>query len=40
MKKQMFDFNEELVEYVFHPARLTRLANKLGVDMEVIVSMY
>ena len=40
MKEQMCDFNEELVAYVLNPDRLSRMAAKLGVSMEDIVSMY
>ena len=40
MKKQMSEFNEELVAYVLHPDRLDRKSKKLGVSMEDVVSMY
>ncbi len=40
MKENMKDFHKELVEYVFNPQRLVRLANYLGNTFDELNELY
>lgn len=40
MNKNMKPFAEELMSYVFNPMRLSRMSERLGVDLEDLLDMY
>jgi hypothetical protein len=39
MKKNIEPFSKELTEYVFHPIRLERLANKFQLDFDEYIEL-
>ena len=40
MKENTTDFFENLIRYVFHPDRITRLANKVGIEEYDYLEIY
>ncbi len=40
MKKNMKPFAEELVAYVFHPVRLNRISERLGMDLDDLLDTF
>ena len=40
MRNIMQFFNEELVQYVFHPKRILKLAEKYNLDFDEVLDIY
>jgi hypothetical protein len=40
MRKDIRQFSQELTEYVFHPLRLERLADKFQMDFDEYIELF
>jgi hypothetical protein len=40
MKKNMKPFAEELIAHVFHPVRLNRISERLGMDLDDLLDTF